>query len=372
MGQKIKFMNHDIKISKLFTVRDWKELRFQLIDSDDSWIKAYEIFEDRLKSRFFNPIDLIKTNGKNEGEGFSIALISIVMLEFIAAFEHGKIYKTSNEELSPNEYYSGRKILILFIKESKVFKSHFSSNTEINNFYANIRCGLVHEARTKESDVIISEGSIKNTNKEKIYFKKDGEGRLNRDLLLSKIREHLEGVKQRILSNDKDIRNNFMLKMDEISGLKHVWYFIYGSNLFEIQLKERLAKLNEIYLKKERCSLEGYQFKYNKESIDGTSKGNIIHTANGIVQGVAILILESKLDQFIERWERGYEKLEVSISTENYSDKNEKLRFKAYTCISKKHTLLAPSPEYVSKVMKGAIENELPTDYINKYMKYYE
>jgi hypothetical protein len=108
-------MNDKIKISKSFTIGDWKELRPQLLYSNKNWNKAYEIFEDRLKSRFFNPIELIKANGKNEGEGFSITLISVVMLESLAAFEHGKIYKTNKEGLSPCEYYSGIRLFKLFL-----------------------------------------------------------------------------------------------------------------------------------------------------------------------------------------------------------------------------------------------------------------
>ena len=365
-------MNDEIKISKSFTVKDWKELRPHLLESNEKWNIAYEIFEDRLNSRFFNPIELIKANRKNEGEGFSITLISVVMLECLAAFEHGKIYRTNKERLSPCEYYSGIRLLKLFFNNSNVFKPYFSSNTKIDKFYENIRCGLVHEARTLNNDVIISESSIKNTRNEDIYFNEDGEGRLNRDLLLSKIREHIEDFKLRIIQNNAISRNNFILKMDEISGIKHVWYFIYGSNLLKFQLENRLNDLSEIYLQKERCSLKGFKFIYNKKSIDGSSKANIFETPNGIVKGVAILIQESKLDEFIKMWEPGYEKLEVIISTENNLDKNEELSFKAYTCFSTKIISLPPSSNYVSKIIEGANENGLPTEYINKYLKYNE
>lgn len=365
-------MNDNIKISKSFSVKDWKEIRLDLLkNSEQNWGKAIKVFEDKIDSRFFNPIGKIKNENLNEGEGFSIALISVVLLEFLAAFDQGKIYRTNKEGISPCEYFSGIKLLKTFLKESKIFHSHFDSNTKIQNFYENVLCGLVHEARTLKNDVIISESSIKNTQNDKIYFNEAGESRLNRDLLLIKIKEHIEHFKIKLVQNDKVTRNNFLIKMDEICGIRHVWYFIYGSNLSSSQLEYRLNEIEESILQKERYTLNGYNFIYNKKSIDGTSKGNITETESGIVHGIAILLLENKLDEFIAKWESGYDKMEVIISSENSLNKKEVLQFKAYTCISKNICSMPPSKEYMSKIIEGAIENNLPDDYINKCFKYY-
>lgn len=360
-------MNDTIKISKSFTVGDWKILRPKLLVSDEKWPEAFKVFENRIQSRFFDPIEIIQSNGKNEGEGFSITLISVVLLEFLAAFELGKIYKTNKEDISPHEYYSGIKLLKSFLKSSSVFGSHFDSNTKIQNFYENIRCGLVHEARTLKNDVIISENSAKNTKIDLLYFSENGEGRLNRDLLLVELKKHINEYKSKITGGDTQSRMRFLLKMDEISGLKHVWYFIYGSNLCENQLNDRLSELNEKYLFKQRCSLENYQLTYNKKSIDGTSKANLLKKENGVVQGIAVLLLENKLDEFTKKYEVGYEKVEVTIRTENI---DEPLRFKSYTCISNNITSLPPSEDYVSKIIKGANENNLPADYIENFLNY--
>lgn len=363
-------MNDTIKISKSFTVGNWKELRLKLLDSYENWSDAFQVFENRIQSRFFDPIEIIKSNGKNEGEGFTIALISVVLLEFLAAFELGKIYKTNKEGISPHEYYSGIKLLKLFITSSRVFSPHLDSNTKIQNFYENIRCGLVHEARTLKNDVIISEISVKNTKRDLLYFNENGENRLNRDLLLEKLKEHIVEYKSKIIGNDIQLRKRFILKMDEISGLKHVWYFIYGSNLCENKLNNRLRDLNEDYLLKKRCSLKNYQFTYNKRSIDGTSKGNLIEKINNEVQGIAILILESTLDKFIEKYEGGYNKVELTICTENNLSNNDHLYFKAYTCISENITSNAPSESYVSTIINGARDNGIPEEYISNNLFY--
>ena len=338
-----------------------------MLVSDDKWPEAFKVFENRIQSRFFDPIKIIKSNGKNEGEGFSITLISVVLLEFLAAFELGKIYRTNKEGISPHEYYSGIKLLKSFLKSSSVFGSHFDSNTKIQNFYENIRCGLVHEAKTLKNDVIISENSAKNTKTDLLYFSENGEGRLNRDLLLLELRKHINEYKLKITGGDVQSRMRFILKMDEISGLKHIWYFIYGSNLWENQLNNRLSELNEKYLFKQRCSLENYQFMYNKKSTDGTSKANLLEKKNGVVQGVAVLLLEDKLDEFIKKYEIGYKKVEVTIRT---GDVGDLLDFKAYTCISNDIASSAPSEHYVSKIVKGANENNLSADYIESVLKY--
>jgi hypothetical protein len=357
-------MNDKIKISKNFLVSDWINLRSKLFESEDNWPKALEVFEERINSRFIEPIEMIKKNGKNEGEGFTIALISVVLLEFLAAFELGKIYKTNKEGISPHEYYSGIKLLKSFLSNSADFSPQFDSNNKIQKFYENIRCGLVHEARTMRNDVIISNDSVKNTRRELFYFAENGENRLNRDLFLEKIKEHISNYKVRILEFNSHLRNRFILKMDEISGLKHVWYFIYGSNLCEKQLNHRLNNLNDKYLSKHICLLNDYQFTYNKLSVDGSSKGNLVKKPNSTVQGIAILLLESTLDTFILNYEQGYIKKELIVSFENAEIIDSKLNFKAYTCISENTTFNAPAKEYVSKIVNGARANNLNEEYI--------
>ena len=362
-------MKFSIKISKEFTVANWEELRPQLLYSNENWFKAYQVFQDRIESRFLNPIEKIKSINKNEGEGFSIALISVVLLEFIAAFEQGKIYKIQKENISPHEYYSGIRLLKTFLTTDKIFKLHFDSNNKVQKFYENIRCGLVHEARTMENDVIISNESPKNTIQSSIYFKVAGEWRLNRDLMLVTVKSFIENYKDRLLNNELNVRNKFIIKMDDIAGLKHVWYFIYGSNLLEKQLKSRLCEIDENYLQRESCSLNGYEFTYNKRSVDGSSKANLIKSENGIVEGVAILILEKKLDEFIEKFEKGYLKTGIQIQTKNNTNENSQFTFKAYTCISYNIISASPTNDYVSKIIKGAHENNLPQEYIERYFE---
>jgi hypothetical protein len=361
-------MNDKIKISKSFTVGDWKNLRPDLIYSDQRWMEAFKIFEDRIQSRFFTPMEKIQSIGENNGEGFSIALISVVLLECLSAFEEGKIYRNNKKSLPPHEYTDSNRLLKSFLTNSSVFSVHFPSNRTAKNFYENIRCGLVHEARTMKNAVIIRQDSEKNSKPDCIYFQENGEWRLNRDLLMIKIKEHIIDKRSRLIDNKDNLRNNFILKMDEISGLKHVWYFIYGSNLEESRLNERLEQFQDTYLMKVNSLLHDYEFTYNKLSRDGTSKGNLYINKYSHVHGVAILLLKDTLDLFVEKYELGYELVEIEIESKHEGNK---YIYTAYTCISNLITDLEPSKEYVEMVVSGAKENNLPEDYIENKLKRY-
>ena len=245
-------MKDDVKISKQYTVGDWKKLRQKLMDGEADWSEGFKVFGDRIQSRFLEPIRKIQSEGENVGEGFSIALISVILLEFLAAFELGKIYKF--ESKSPNVYSSSSNLLTSFFKKSNLFNSRIKNRNAKDNFYKNIRCGLVHEARTKGNDIIISKSSQKNTQPNFFYFEDDGEYRLNRDLLIELLKDYISEYQLKITTeSNKSYRKTFLMKMDGLAGIEHVWYFICGSNLNEEQLNHRLSQLSDIYLFKQNA-----------------------------------------------------------------------------------------------------------------------
>jgi len=86
-------MDPKIKIAGKFTKQYWLDMRNQLCaNTDNNWNKAYEIFELRIKSRFLEPIRRIKKGDLKSGEGFSIAVLGIVLLEQLASFYFGRKY----------------------------------------------------------------------------------------------------------------------------------------------------------------------------------------------------------------------------------------------------------------------------------------
>jgi hypothetical protein len=153
------------------------------------------------------------------------------------------------------------------------------------------------------------------------------------------------------------------LESQRISGVLHLWYFIYGSNLHRERLEIRLKSLGTCYREKVNCVLEDYEFAYNKLSIDTSSKGNIFPKRGSKVYGIAIMLTESDFNSFIHKFEKGYEKHEVTILS---TDERNPQRLQALTCISDMLTDARPSAEYVEIVVEGARQNNLPRVYIEE------
>ena len=137
------------------TVNDWNLLRPLLIDFKN--IKAWEIafteyFKKRLQDRYFDPIAAIQQGGCYTGEGFSIMTIICSLMEFLESTYKGKNYrlvKKGDLKLNPLiEYSNSSELFSDFLSKRPPFKNHFNK-TIAEEFYINVRCGLLHEARTK-------------------------------------------------------------------------------------------------------------------------------------------------------------------------------------------------------------------------------
>jgi len=178
-----------------------------------------------------------------------------------------------------------------------------------------------------------------------------------------------ESEKRDLMAGNVNARKNFIMKMDEIACLEHAWYFIYGSNLEENRIRDRLAQLNDQYLAVERCVLENYEFVYNKRSKDGSAKANIQKQNNRLVEGIAILVLKTTLPRFFEKFEIGYNQKEVSVIINGEDPHRKRTNIKAVTCLSEKLTNAPPKACYVNIILKGAAERSLPQLYIEKYLK---
>ena len=361
------------KISGDFTNQDWIALRanpeiIKVLTQEDNqvlpeqWKKAINVFENRTKTRFLNPIEKIKNEGVRSGEGFSITLIAVVLMEAVAAFQFGKSYKERKPNqpfnaISPSEYQSSAGLYKELFNNSDALKRDTNSDVR-KRFYGYIRCGLVHEARTKGVELIISNRSSRNTNPEKYYYK-DGEHYIfNRDLFIDRLIEHFNNYLKQLNGPTRiQLRKNLAFKIDEICNIEHNWYFTYGSNLDEEQMNERLNALGDFYLHKQLCRIEGYRFIYNKKSKDGSSKGNIEKQNGKIVYGIAYLIKKDTFSKFMEKYEKGYEECELLA---HYNDKC----FHVKTAISNKITNKLPFKSYRDKILNGAKHQNIDPDYI--------
>ena len=170
------------------TVNDWNSLRVSLTDFNNTslWTTTYDdFFIARLEDRYLTPIKLIKNNGSYKGEGFLIMTIICSLIEFLESTYQGKNYRyrrTGDPPLTQYEYCTSGQIFIDF------FINHIPFNAQFNlqmadEFYQNIRCGLLHEARTNGNWIIRGNSSkgclIEKTSTKTIIYRDDFFNALN-------------------------------------------------------------------------------------------------------------------------------------------------------------------------------------------------
>jgi hypothetical protein len=229
-----KNIQDDTFISAFINVAQWKNAREQLINGllwgkneTSDWEVVFELLHTRIKTRFLNPIDWILEKRYDRGEGFSIVALQCILIEFLEAFYQGKIYTTSKKPRE-FEYNSSKKLFSDFLMNHEPFSRHFTSKVHANGFFDNIRCGLLHEAATKETS------KINNAPRHDmlVSFEPDDPSnmRIYRENFYKAIKEFIESYRIELLSNT-ELQVNFIRKMDDICGIKHAYYFAYGSNM---------------------------------------------------------------------------------------------------------------------------------------------
>lgn len=142
--------SNTIFISGNLSVADWFTARDETLreDTPEAWQSLFDAyFQQRLERRYFKPIETLRAHDTKLGEGFSITAILCTLIEFLAANRRGKIYRHAQPETA--EFYSNSKdLFIAFLATELPFCSVFDASSA-RSFYENVRCGLLHEARTK-------------------------------------------------------------------------------------------------------------------------------------------------------------------------------------------------------------------------------
>jgi len=159
------------------TAADWARFRETLVVSGDRepWHTALvEYFRPRLTLRYFNPIRLLQEHGTFQGEGFSILAIQCTLIEFLEATVQGISYRflRRGERPGPYEYTSSSDVFVSFLRNRRPFATHFQDDAIARDFYVGIRCGLLHEARTKNGWRIWArspDGAVINRDKQLVY-----------------------------------------------------------------------------------------------------------------------------------------------------------------------------------------------------------
>jgi hypothetical protein len=143
------------ELSSKKTIGHWRAVCPKLAAGTDPalWEEVLEDFYwDRLKTRYLEPINAIKSKGSNSGEGFAIVTIQCSLLEFLESCYTGMNYRHTGP-LGQYEYSKSGPVFVSFLTEREPFKTQFDKPLA-TDFYEKVRCGLLHEARTKGAWVI--------------------------------------------------------------------------------------------------------------------------------------------------------------------------------------------------------------------------
>jgi hypothetical protein len=156
----------DVFIAGRRTIKDWKAFRPTLIPGGDPkpWEKAAnDYFDARLVSRYLTPIETLQQSGSQRGEGFSIVAVQCSLIEFLESTVQGTSYRYVPRRkgvppLGQYEYSSSGDIFVSFLVNRPPFKNDYTEDIA-RDFYESVRCGLLHEARTKNGWTILAKNS---------------------------------------------------------------------------------------------------------------------------------------------------------------------------------------------------------------------
>lgn len=203
----------EVYIAGVKTIDSWKAFRATLVlgKNPSLWQEAFNsYFHSRLSLRYLNPIKVLQDNGTFQGEGFSILAIQCSLIEFLESTVQGISYRYRRKKdppLGQYEYSDSGDIFVQFLTKRKPFSQNFDEQSA-TDFYINIRCGLLHEARTKGGWTIWAKSptNVLISFPEKIVY---------RDNFHQALLQFIDWYKRALLS-DADIQVAFIRKFDSL------------------------------------------------------------------------------------------------------------------------------------------------------------
>jgi hypothetical protein len=219
---------------------EWAKIRKKLNQTyifDETWEEAILLFNRRLNRKFFDPVQLI-INGKTlKGEGFAIVTVQCALIEMFAAFRQGKIFNHNRRTSdSPKyEYNESKKMFTSLLRTVSIFQDNFwqlnSKNKPVidkpynaKEFYESVRCGLMHEARTKENWHITATPLTKSAKTEKRFIvTENGKIKIYRTVLHYRLLEYLTDYSNELRNHTKEsekMRKHFARKLDHLFDFK--------------------------------------------------------------------------------------------------------------------------------------------------------
>lgn len=214
-------MDENIRLFGTKTKRDWEQVRAKIIENIEeriNWEEAFNLLELRLDTRYFCPINAILNMKAYEGEGFAAMTLICSLIEFLQSSFEGKYYVYQATEIKA-VYSKSKEMFKRFLTSHKPFSEVFNDD-KAKDFYENIRCGLLHEAATKEDWTIrrCQSSSFVNIDN-KVLYTTD---------FIKAIKVYIKDYKQSILESEGNLRFHLARKLDKLAGIEEVgpwWNF---------------------------------------------------------------------------------------------------------------------------------------------------
>jgi hypothetical protein len=213
----------------------WIALRSKLLNNEDGkeiWDEILGLLDKRLNTRYFIPIRRILLTSKNHGEGFAVMILICSLIEFLQTLEEGKYFNKDDNDKNDYRYGLGksRDHYTRFLTQKTQFKAYFSKKningeTYAEDFYSNVRCGLLHEAATSNGWVI--RASKYKPNSDFVDLSNDPIKIIYRDLFFAAIKKYIEGYKKQVKDGDVLLRNALCRKFDKLCEIEikdEVWW----------------------------------------------------------------------------------------------------------------------------------------------------
>ena len=183
-------------ISLHYSANDFLNLNLELDSEEQTWNDAIEIFTERFRERYFDPILILLDNP--EKNGFAIMAINCLMVDAFYQFEYGDSSTNNN-----TQHY-------------KTFLMHqlspiFYNDRMASCFYKHIRCGILHSAQTTNGSMLSIECS-----RPIEFFRGEACIKVNVVQFSQAMRDYFENYITRLRRDDRQLRLNFITKMNII------------------------------------------------------------------------------------------------------------------------------------------------------------
>jgi hypothetical protein len=180
------------------------------------WASAFSgFYRKRIDTRYLDPIASIKRHDRELGEGFAIVALFCTLIEYLESCERGRNFRLvgrSNTTLGDYEY-SERDAAGYFkdFLRTRVPFNALVPGDLVESFYRDVRCGLLHEARTKGGWSISAKPS-----RGLLVLQRGTEITLFRNELSSALELYIADYRQRLMS-DLNTQAAFIRKFDHLS-----------------------------------------------------------------------------------------------------------------------------------------------------------